>query len=166
MEVRVIMEIRKATKEDLIQLANIEKRCFPSQEAASLKEFESRYLAFRENFLVLEENKKIIGFINGCSTNSQILYDELYHDASLHEENGKYMTVFGLDVDVTYQHQGYATKLMNAYIELARQRNKEGIILTCKDHLIGFYEKFGYKHLGVSKSTHGGALWNDMIYLF
>ena len=90
------------------------------------------------------------------------LPDAFYEDASLHDPSGDYMTVFGLDVHPDYQHQGLAHTLMNGYITLAKERNKKGIFLTCKDHLIGFYESFGYKHLGVSSSTHGEAKWNDM----
>ena len=43
---------------------------------------------------------------------------------------------------------------------------RRGLILTCKDRLIGFYEGFGYKSLGVSQSVHGGAVWYDMILEF
>ena len=38
--------------------------------------------------------------------------------------------------------------------------------MTCKDRLIGFYERFGYKNLGLSQSVHGGAVWYDMILEF
>ena len=117
--------------------------------------------AFSENFLVLED-KDVIGFINGNTSNIKGLPDAFYEDASLHDPSGDYMTVFGLDVHPDYQHQGLAHTLMNGYITLAKERNKKGIFLTCKDHLIGFYESFGYKHLGVSSSTHGEAKWNDM----
>ena len=40
------------------------------------------------------------------------------------------------------------------------------MILTCKDRLIPYYEKFGYRNLGVSASVHGGAVWYDMILEF
>ncbi len=30
------------------------------------------------------------------------------------------------------------------------------MILTCKDRLIHYYEKFGYRNLGLSASVHGG----------
>ncbi len=73
------------------------------------------------------------------------------------------MTVFGIDVLPTYQHQGIASMLMHAYIDLARKKGKEGIILTCKDRLLPFYESFGYKKLQDSLSSHGGAKWNDMF---
>ena len=48
-------------------------------------------------------------------------------------------------------------------IEETKKRGKQGLILTCKDRLIGFYETFGYRNLGVSESVHGGAVWYDMI---
>lgn len=40
------------------------------------------------------------------------------------------------------------------------------MILTCKDHLIHYYQKFGFVHQGVSVSCHGGAKWNDMLLEF
>jgi hypothetical protein len=32
----------------------------------------------------------------------------------------------------------------------------------CKQHLISYYERMGFEHVGVSKSTHGGAKWHEM----
>ena len=29
--------------------------------------------------------------------------------------------------------------------------------------LIPFYEQFGFQNLGISKSTHGGVVWYDML---
>ena len=55
---------------------------------------------------------------------------------------------------------------MRHLIADARQKGRAGLILTCKDRLIGFYEQFGYRNLGVSQSVHGGAVWYDMILEF
>ena len=55
---------------------------------------------------------------------------------------------------------------MRALIEKARQDGRKGLILTCKDRLIGFYERQGYRLLGLSRSVHGGAVWYDMILEF
>ena len=60
------------------------------------------------------------------------------------------------------RHQGCASTLMRAFIEKARQEGRDGLILTCKEKLIPFYEGFGYVNCGVSKSVHGGAVWYDM----
>ena len=61
---------------------------------------------------------------------------------------------------------GVASQLMRRLIEEAEKAGKKGLILTCKESLIPFYEKFGYKNMGVSASVHGGAQWYDMILEF
>lgn len=160
------MIIKKAEIKHLKEIIEIEKICFPPLEAANQKEFEERFKLFGNHFIIALNNDKVIGFINGSCTNSTILADELYHDAYLHDEKGEYQTVFGLDVLPDYQHQGVASQLMECFISIAKQENRKGIILTCKDHLVGFYERFGYQCLGTSASTHGGTKWNDMILIF
>ena len=55
---------------------------------------------------------------------------------------------------------------MGHLIEDARKRGRKGLILTCKEGLIPFYEAFGYRNLGVSASVHGGAMWYDMVLEF
>ena len=48
----------------------------------------------------------------------------------------------------------------------ARNRGRRGLILTCKEKLIHYYESFGYVNQGISQSTHGGAVWYDMVLEF
>ena len=158
-----MIKIEQAKAEDLKDIANIEAICFPQTEAGGYEEFVKRYEVFGENFLVARKDDQIVGFINGNETSQRYLPDCFYSDASLHDPKGIYMTVFGIDVLPTYQHQGIASMLMHAYIDLARKKGKEGIILTCKDRLLPFYESFGYKKLQDSLSSHGGAKWNDMF---
>ena len=160
--------IRFAEKKDLDTIIEIESICFPKEEAATEKSFRERFKSFPENFLVAEikNEKKLIGFINGCTTDKPDLPDILYERADLHKKDGDYQTVFGIDTLPEYRRQGVAAHLMNNLINLSKKRGKKGIVLTCKDYLIHFYEKFGYKNQGVSKSCHGGAKWNDMLLLF
>ncbi len=160
------MEIRLADKKDINDIAMIEAKCFPSLEAATYEQFLERFESFGDCFLVAVNNDQVIGFINGCSTNEPCLPDELYHDASLHQKEGLYQTVFGLDVLPDYRHQGIAGALLKSFILLAKQRGKKGMVLTCKDYLIHYYEKFGFVRQGISDSHHGGASWNDMLYIF
>ena len=51
---------------------------------------------------------------------------------------------------------------MEEYIARARAAGKRRIVLTCKEGLIPYYEKFGYQNRGVSASVHGGVVWYDM----
>ena len=158
--------IRQAVKEDLIYISQIEKECFPPLEAAQYEDFIERFTYFGDCFFVAENENQIIGFINGCVTDAPDLPDELYHDASLHKPNGDYQTVFGIDVLPLFQHRGIASALMRHFIANAKNNNRNGVILTCKDRLIGFYESLGYTNMGTSNSTHGGASWNNMLLLF
>ena len=139
------IQIRQAVIEDLEQVAAVEARCFPAAEAADEKSLKERLEAFPGSFLVAECEGRIAGFIN---------------------PRGAYQSIFGLDVDEDFRHQGLAGRLMKALIEKAESEGRKGLILTCKEHLIGFYEQFGYCSMGVSKSVHGGAVWYDMILEF
>lgn len=155
----------KLTEGDI--LAVIEGTCFPPAEAAEPKMVKARLAAFPEQFFVAEmEDGEIAGFINGNVTDMPCLPDELYHDVSLHKPDGDYFTVFGLNVLPEYRCRGIAACLVKAYIQAAKERGKKGVILTCKDHMVHYYEKFGFVCHGVADSNHGGAVWNDMKLIF
>ena len=158
--------IRKVKPEDLDAVTRVEAVCFPEAEAAPRESFRQRISTFPDSFFVAEKDGEIIGFINGCATDSRVIFDEMFADASHHREDGIYQSLFGLDVIPEYQHQGLASRLMEHLIEDAREKGRKGLTLTCKDRLIGFYERFGYKNLGLSQSVHGGAVWYDMILEF
>lgn len=148
-------------------LAAIEGICFPPAEAAKPDMVKARLEAFPEQFFVAElEGGEIAGFINGCVADTPNLPDEYYHDVKYHNPEGDYFTVFGLNVLPQYRCQGIAAQLVNAYIQAARERGKKGVILTCKDHMVHYYERFGFVCYGVADSTHGGAKWNDMKLIF
>lgn len=157
------MEIRLAKEQDLIKLAEIERICFPAQEAATKQQFQQRFLAFPDCFLVAVIEGQIVGFINGAMISTRFLIDQYYEDTSLHDFNHPYQSIFGLAVLPTFQHRGIAQKLMNAFIDLALIRGKKGLVLTCKKELIDFYKQFGYSCLGVSQSIYGGVTWYDMF---
>lgn len=158
--------IRNAKKEEAALLAQIEAECFPAAEAAGKQDIEARMDVFEDCFFVAETNGKIVGFINGAVAKEASLPDQMYHDASLHDPNGVYQTVFGLDVLPAYRRNGIAGRLLERMIHHARECQRKGVVLTCKDHLVHYYAGFGFKHCGVADSTHGGAKWNEMKLLF
>ena len=158
--------IRMARPEEAGSLAEIEGICFPPLEAASPEQVEERMKTFPENFVVAEAEGKPVGFINGGTTDRPYLPDEMYHEVSLHLPGGDYQTVFGLNVLPDYRRQGIAGKLVDYFTDLARSRGKKGVVLTCKEKLIRFYEKHGFQCYGESDSSHGGARWYDMRNIF
>ena len=56
--------------------------------------------------------------------------------------------------------------MLKFYIDKAEQEGRKGLVLTCKDKLVGFYERFGFVSEGVSSSEHGGAVWYQMRLTF
>lgn len=160
------IKIREVFIEDLSSVAEVESSCFPEAEAATKSSLKERIKTFPESFFVAELEGKIIGFINGCIINGTVIYDELYKDSTLHVPNGDYQTIFGLDVIPEYRNRGIAAQLMNYMIEVSKDAGRKGVILTCKEKLIHYYMKFGYKNKGISESVHGGAEWYDMILEF
>lgn len=160
------IEIRSVTPDDLDAVTAVEAACFPAAEAASYESLRQRIATFPESFFVAVCEGSIIGFINGCVTNERTIRDEMFEDSSLHIPDGVYQSIFGLDVLPPYRCRGIAAGLMNRFIDDARNKGRKGLILTCKEHLIHYYEKFGYRNLGVSASVHGGAVWYDMLLEF
>lgn len=155
--------IRKGTKEDAEILSKVEATCFPPNEAATSKEIQERLNVYANHFLLLFEEDRLISFIDGFCTNQRDLTDEMYSDASMHDEDGDWQMIFGLNTLPDYQRQGNAAKIMNAMIiDLARQEKRKGLVLTCKDRLVPYYSQFGFKNEGVSSSVHGGVVWYQM----
>lgn len=160
------MIIRNATIDDLDELFEIEQKCFPQNEAAKKEEIEERLNIYPNHFLLLVEDEKVVSFINGFATNKRDLTDEMYENATLHDETGKWQMIFGVNTLPEYRKNGYAGTLIEKVIENARKENRSGIVLTCKEHLVSFYSKFGFADEGISESEHGGEIWNQMRLKF
>lgn len=160
------MNIRLGKIEDLKALAEVEARCFPAVEAATEKDFERRLSVYPNHFWLLEDEGKLVGFVNGMVTDEAELTDEMYENADMHNENGNWQMIFGVNTIPEYRRQGCAEKVLNRVISDARAQGRKGLVLTCKDKLVHYYAKFGFENEGVSESTHGGVVWYKMRLTF
>ena len=160
------MKIRNATIEDLKAITSVESTCFPEEEAASESDIKDRLTVYPNHFWLLEDDGKLICFVNGMVTNEPILSDEMYEDANLHNENGQWQMIFGVNTIPEYRRQGCAERIINKVIDDAKKQGRMGLVLTCKEKLLHYYEKFGFKNEGISQSTHGGAVWYNMRLTF
>ena len=91
------MNIRLATIDDLQAVTEVEARCFPEAEAATEKDFKERLTKYPNHFWLLEDDGKLIGFVNGMVTDEPTLRDEMYENAKLHNENGAWQMIFGVN---------------------------------------------------------------------
>ena len=159
-------EFRRGSAADLDLLTSIEAECFPAAEAATREQFADRLAAYGEHFWILEVGGKAVGFIDGMVTDKETISDDMFENAGLHVPAGAWQAVFGLNVLPEYRRHGYAAKLVEKFIAEARNEGRRGCILTCKDHLLHYYARFGFVNIGVSASVHGGAKWYDMRLVF
>ena len=160
------MEIRTATFKDLDAVSAVEAACFPAAEAATPAEFEERLRYYGSHFWLMFDSEKLIGFVDGMVTDKADLSDDLYAQASLHDENGAWQMIFGVNTLPEYRRQGVAAALLERAIADAKAQGRKGLVLTCKDKLVHYYAKFGFVSEGVSESTHGGVVWYQMRLTF
>jgi len=161
------MHIRTAAMADLAAVTAVEAACFPAAEAATEKDFSDRLAVYPDHFWLLEEDDgTLVSFVNGLVTDEPILRDEMYADASLHNEQGAWQMIFGVNTLPAYRRRGLAGQVLERVIADAKAQGRKGCVLTCKDQLIHYYEKFGFQNEGVSESVHGGVVWYDMRLTF
>lgn len=156
------MLIRTANLSDIPALAAVEAECFPAAEAASPEEIRERVEAYPNHFWLLFDDEKLVSFVDGFCTDERDLTDEMYAKASMHDENGDWQMIFGVNTIPSARKKGFAGKLLRTAIDNAKMSSRKGLVLTCKDKLVDYYASFGFKKEGISKSTHGGAVWYQM----
>lgn len=158
------MMIRHADLNDLKAVAALEAACFPPSEAATEKQLRQRIMRYGDHFWLLFEDDRLLAFADGFTTDRPDLEDEMYEHADLHNENGDWQMIFGINTHPDFRNRHYATRLMEAIIRESRLTNRRGLVLTCKETLIPFYRRFGFEDEGMSASVHGGVEWHQMRF--
>ena len=92
--------------------------------------------------------------------------DDMFHTPEKYDVNGAWLMLLSVATHPFHRYRGYAQRVMRQVIDDSREQGRKGLVLTCKDHLIPFYQKFGFKSEGKSDSTHGGAVWYQMRLTF
>lgn len=163
-ELKKRFEFRNILPEEAGQAAEIERICFPPNEACTEEMMRKRTAAAPELFLVAADRDtgKIAGFLNGLSTKEGAFRDEFFTDAGLYDPEGRNVMLLGLDVLPEYRGQGLASEIMRQYILRESRRGRKRLILTCLESKVGMYEKMGFQNLGVSVSGWGGEQWYEM----
>jgi len=90
-------------------------------------------------FIVLEEEKEIIGFLYA--------YEETKGHLPFHKKR-KYIVIDNIVIDEKNRNNGYGEKLLNYIIEYAKNGNYNDIVLNVyrfNENAIKLYEKKGFK---------------------
>ena len=135
------MEIRCARPQDVDAIAHLEAVCFPEAEAATRESIRDRVKAYPNHFFLLWDGDRLVSFVNGLVTDQPDLTDEMYEKADMHQEDGAWQMIFGVDTDPTRRKQGLAGKVLEKFIDAARAEGRRGVVLTCKDRLVHYYAR-------------------------
>lgn len=157
-------ELRSIRQEEAGEAAEVEKICFPPNEACSYNSMVERVRVAPELFLVAidRETGEMAGFLNGLATMQEDFTDEFFTDAKMHDPDGKNIMLLGLSVLPKYRGQGLARRLVERYQERERAKGRSRLVLTCLDEKVDMYKKFGFCDLGIGKSSWGGEQWHEM----
>jgi len=156
------IKIRIVNKQDLDRCFEIESVSYSGDEAASEDKILNRIKTYPEGFIVLENNREIIGFINSGATQKVELSDEEFKELIGHDPEGKHIVILSVVIHPDYQGKGMASKLMNSFIDKMNALGKIDIFLICQSELVDMYARYGFVNLGISDSDHGGMSWNEM----
>ncbi len=156
------LHIRKAQLQDMDRVYEIERESFPPKEAASKEKYAWRQANYPELFLIAEDdNGHICGVNCMISMDAERICDDVFEMRKMPE--GSTCAILSVMTEELSRRKGIAALLLEAGIQTARQQNMDTIVLTCKDHLVDYYSRFGFEKAGISQSVHGGAIWYDMI---
>ena len=155
------LNIRKARAEDLPRITEIEAESFPPEEAASQTKYAWRLENYPDYFIVGEKEDQIVSVVCMIPMAKEVIDDELFGMERV--PMGTVCAVLSVMTAAAERGCGIAEQVLNAAIEAARSQGMTAMALTCKEHMLHYYAKFGFQKQGLSASVHGGAVWYDMV---
>lgn len=76
---------------------------------------------------LLEQDGELISFINGMVSDEPDLRDEMYADASLHDESGAWQMIFGVNTMPAVPAAGYGRRVMERVMPMPRLRDARAV---------------------------------------
>jgi ribosomal protein S18 acetylase RimI-like enzyme len=155
------LRIRHALPDDLEACFEIETLCFDGA-GASRTRIGRRIHKYPDGFLVAALAGEIVGFVNSGAFDSEDIGDESLKDLVGHNPAGRHLVIFSLVVHPRAQKRGIARELLERIVEQAIADERESVLLDCREHLVRYYESFGFVYRAVSPAKFGGHKWHEM----
>lgn len=135
-----MMNIRLVKEEDLPQLISILGQLNPRAEKCSTEKAREILRKLSESgqqfIMVCEIDGRIVG------TAELVIKHNLTHGCK------PYGFIENVVVDERYHGEGIGSKLIESCIKIAREKGCYKLVLTCKEELVKWYGKFGFREFG------------------
>lgn len=135
------MIIRKALVDDKDELIKVIKLSDGREEERIIRKVEKCIGAKTCFFIVAIENEKIVGYllfeIQDDDKNAEKLIDI-----------NNFASVCWIGVLPEFRNRHFGSGLLEEAIKYAKGFRKQGIWLDCREDVLGFYNKNGYKNMG------------------
>ena len=155
---------RPARPEEGRRLGEIDRICFPPNEAAPMDSMIEFVKVIPDQILVAEDREtgEIAGFASSMASDEENLRDEFFTDVRFHDPAAQ--TAFGLSLDVLpqFRNQGIARELVRLCCIWCQVKGRRRLVITAHEELVEMYKRMGFKDLGISDSKWGGTVWHEM----
>lgn len=159
-----VITVRKVQRTDVDACAELERVCYSGIEAATREYLAKRIEVYPDGFFVAEVKGVVVGMINSGATHKDDITDEELKNLIGHVRNGRNGVIFSVAVHPDFRLRGVAKKLIDHLIRTLEEKQKQRILLLCKENLVEFYASLGFGYSGRSASTFGGFTWHQMQY--
>ena len=158
------MQIRYLQATDFAEVCQIEQENFIPEEQIAV-EILADYCQTATISLAIADEDQLAAYLLVKSLPTATFTDKIYTEIGSLTEAGRYLGVASLSVATRYQGQGLGTLLLASLKEVAVEQGLEGIVLTCHEELVAYYEKNGFEEVGLSASTFAGQEWSEMLWI-
>lgn len=159
------MKIRHVRLDDLERLMTLERENFLPDEAITAVAMKKQIETISDTFLVAEIDNQVVGYITAHARRDKYLTDDVFMGAIPNQVEAGYFIISALSIAKTHQGQGIGSSLLATMKDLAVAQNRQGLSLTCHDHLIPYYVMNGFRDEGPSTTSNlGGYQWYNLVW--
>ncbi|KAJ2459999.1 hypothetical protein GGF42_001118 [Coemansia sp. RSA 2424] len=156
------------TKDEVGAAYQLEAAGYSADEGASLDRMLYRYAHARHLFLGAFDTKTshLVGYIMATQAAAPLV---THKSMGEHDPQGTTACVHSVCVGPQWQRKGVATKLLEKYIEMVREYNREAafriarLAMMAREDLVPLYQRAGYQCVGPSQVVHGSEQWFDCV---
>jgi GNAT superfamily N-acetyltransferase len=126
-----------------------------------------------------DRKRVLIGHIIATKSKSNLVTDDsmafpsdwrtnyLLGPSSGHHEDGETVCLHSLCVHPDFHRKGLGAVLLKAWTQRIKDSGvAKRVALICRERLVAWYEKAGFKKVGPSACQFGGGNWIDMVMEF